>query len=43
MWQGWVVPGLYVGLLVALCVLVPADSYEFRGTCFDSRPPLSVA
>ena len=26
-WEGWVVLGVYVGLLVALCVLVPADRY----------------
>ena len=25
MWQGWVVLSVYIGLLVVLCVLVPAD------------------
>jgi len=28
-WQGWVVLGVYVGLLVALCVLVPADRHPY--------------
>jgi hypothetical protein len=28
-WQGWVVLGAYVGLLVSLCVLVPADRHPY--------------
>ena len=28
-WEGWVVLGVYVGLLVALCVLVPADRHPY--------------
>jgi len=29
-WQGWVVLNAYVSLLVALCVLVPADRHPYR-------------